>query len=748
MELQKSSETQSVDFKQELTINLLGPPSFYKNNNKVHFTRHKSMGLLAYLADTGKKATRTNLSEIFWPDSSPSNALGSLRTTLTDIKTNLGFQFLSVENDLISLPENRSYCDVSRFRKMIKESIGTKFMKKTAELWEGGFLKGFELPGCTQFADWQFMEEQNLKMDYRNLLKKLSAKLASENSLKEALIYLRKSLILDSFDEEAHREIMRIYATLGDKTAALRQYKICIDILENELDFPPEEATMDLAEQIQRNRKISKVGYDQQQYIKHKNRKPRIAVLPLVLLGESYKIDPNPGSIIAETMTDYFVTESSLEVISRTSTLAYTETTKNLPRIAAELRADYIVEGYIEIAKDYLIIENRLIDAAKDSVIFINRKKINKLPDNFTHLGLEAAMGILRKMNLPEEHSLPEEKSKKRSEKIQITKFEEDPGKPWRLYAKHLLRDYNVKNLEIAMKTYNKAIELNPLDAEAWAGIAATFSFQGASGMFGADISVIHKQEDTAITKSLSINPDQPTALMIKAEILAERDWDYETAERYIKRAMNISPNNSDILTMYSSLLIPISRFDESLIMAERACKLDPVNSWTLSAKYWSLIALHSYRKADQVLDKIQRIFPNYVQDKFSKAFIQLLLGNNEKFITTVEGIQSAIISEGMSTLLGLLAYAYATVGRISESEKLIDNLCKGRDSFIGIHMSIASTYIALGKLNIAMDWLERAADSKDPGLVKLSYIPFYKPLYGLPRYSKLLKRVHLKQMV
>ena len=748
MELQKYSDYQNVDFKPEFTINLLGPPSIYKESERIYLKRHKSIGLLAYLADTGRKATRTDLSEIFWPDSSHANALGALRTTLTDIKTNLGFQILSIENDLISLPDKRSHCDVNRFRTEIKESTEPKFMKKTAELWDGGFLKGFDLPGCTQFADWQFLEEQNLQREYRTLLKKLSAKLAAENFLEEALIYLRKSLTLDSFDEESHREIMRLYDSLGDKTAALRQYKICVDILEDELGFPPEEATMVLAEQIQTNRKIRMEGYKQQQHIRYRDRIPRIAVLPFILLGESEKIDPDPGSIIAETMTDFFVTESNLEVISRTSTLAYTKTSKNLPRIAAELRADYIIEGFIEITKTYLIIENRLIDAAKDSVIFINRKKINELPDNFTHIGLEAAMDILKKMDLPDGQPLPEKKSKKRSEDIQISKFEEDPGKPWRLYAKHLLRDYDIQNLNLAMKTYNKAIELNPLDADAWAGVGATLSFQGSSGMFGADIKAIHEQADTAITKSLSINPDQPTALMIKAEILSEREWDYETAEGYIKRAMNISSNDSDILTMYSSLLIPMCRFDESLIMAERACELDPVNSWTLSAKYWSLIALKKYRKAYFINDQIDAIFPHPVQGIFSRAFIQLLLGNNEKFITAVEEIKAAIIKEGMSTILGLLAYAYATVGRIWESEKLINDLCRNRDSFIGFHMPIASTYVALGKLNIAMDWLEMAADNRDPGLIKLTFLPFYKPLYQLPRYQKLLKRVHFKPMV
>lgn len=320
------------------------------------------------------------------------------------------------------------------------------------------------------------------------------------------------------------------------------------------------------------------------------------------------------------------------------------------------MKADYIIEGFIEVASDYMIVENRLIDAARDSVISISKKKTDQLPKNIAAFGVEVAKALYRKMEFPDHYLLPGVKQGERDRNIQVSITKEDPGQPWRLYAKHLLRDYDVNNLKIAMQAYNKAIELNPMDADALAGIAATYSFQGASGIFGVDISDIHRQADTAVTKALSINPNQPTALMIRAEILVERDWDYETAECYIKRALNLLPNNPDTLTLHSSLLISMGRFNESLIMAERACELDPVNSWTFSAKYWSLIALKSYRKANLVVEEIDKIFPHAIQNRFSKAFTQLLLGNNEKFITAVEEMQSALASEGMQTLLGLLA--------------------------------------------------------------------------------------------
>jgi len=115
MELEKSLSSKS-----EFTINLLGYPSIFKNGNDIHFTRHKSIGLLAYLADTKQKVSRINLSKIFWPDSNPAQSLGSLRTVLAEIKSNLGPNLIILEKDLIYMHEEKFVCDIEQFRKNLK----------------------------------------------------------------------------------------------------------------------------------------------------------------------------------------------------------------------------------------------------------------------------------------------------------------------------------------------------------------------------------------------------------------------------------------------------------------------------------------------------------------------------------------------------------------------------------------------------------------------------------------------------
>jgi DNA-binding SARP family transcriptional activator len=55
-------------------INLLGPPKIFKYSKEINLSRNKSIALLAYLPDTRRRLSRSEIANIFWPDSNSSNA--------------------------------------------------------------------------------------------------------------------------------------------------------------------------------------------------------------------------------------------------------------------------------------------------------------------------------------------------------------------------------------------------------------------------------------------------------------------------------------------------------------------------------------------------------------------------------------------------------------------------------------------------------------------------------------------------
>ncbi len=288
---------------------------------EISLSRQKSIALLAYLAVTGRRVSRSELASLFWPEIGHSNGLAALRTVLAEIKSALGSQIVSITRDLIYLIEENVTCDVIRFREALSSSSSTAELKATETLWGGRFLHGFELSRCIQFEDWRYLEDQNLQKEYKRLLKRISVNLRSENLFEEALLYSRKSLPLDAYDEETHREIMSLYAALGNRDAALRQYKICEKLLEGELGFPPDEETQALAGQIKKGTdytiaKKSGIGAPAPSL-------PRIVVLPFHVHNSIQKEHLDFSNIAGEVLTDVFSSNSGLEVSSRTSALTF-----------------------------------------------------------------------------------------------------------------------------------------------------------------------------------------------------------------------------------------------------------------------------------------------------------------------------------------------------------------------------------------------------------------------------------------
>ena len=72
--------------------------------------------------------------------------------------------------------------------------------------------------------------------------------------MRSAIPYARRWLALDPLHEPAHRALMQLYAQTDQQAAAMRQYQVCVDTLEEELGVPPAEETTELFEAIRSRR--------------------------------------------------------------------------------------------------------------------------------------------------------------------------------------------------------------------------------------------------------------------------------------------------------------------------------------------------------------------------------------------------------------------------------------------------------------------------------------------------------------
>ncbi|GAC1701868.1 MAG: hypothetical protein NVS9B6_17320 [Candidatus Limnocylindrales bacterium] len=231
----------------QLRISLLGAPTITVGRKAVVTDTRKATALLAYLVVTGQPQRRATLAALLWPDTGEQKARGALRRTLSVLRSALGDRWLNAEGDTVDLDRADLQADVPDFRRAIADGR----LEEAAKLYRGDLLEGFSLRDSSAFDDWQAAQADALRSDYADLLTRLAAAAERTGDLPGALGFAKRRLATDALHEPAHRELMRLYAAAGDRSAAMRQYRECARLLDRELGVAPSDETRALHDAIE-----------------------------------------------------------------------------------------------------------------------------------------------------------------------------------------------------------------------------------------------------------------------------------------------------------------------------------------------------------------------------------------------------------------------------------------------------------------------------------------------------------------
>lgn len=211
----------------------------------------KLRGLLAMLAmSTDTPLRREFLAELFWPDMPIATARQNLRLALFNLKSSMAEAgcLLSTSRDMVTLSSGELSLDVAEF--VADMPAGIPQMEQQAALYRGEFMAGFYLPGCPELDDWLQLQRESLQRRALALLERLANVYEQAGDYQNALQHALRYLELDSWDEHAHRRVMRLYALSGSDSAALAQFDTCCKLLKSEMGALPSEETRQLAERI------------------------------------------------------------------------------------------------------------------------------------------------------------------------------------------------------------------------------------------------------------------------------------------------------------------------------------------------------------------------------------------------------------------------------------------------------------------------------------------------------------------
>lgn len=250
---------------------LLGPPRIERDGKPVDVDTRKAVALVAYLAVTRQRHRREALAALLWPDYEEGRA--SLRRTLSALNKALGEGGLTADRESVGLSDDGTlWVDVDRFDRLLAQVRAHPHpaseicpaclaaLDEAVQLYRDDFLAGFTLRDSPEFDDWQFFQVESRRRTLAGALEHLSRARGGRGEFEDAIAHARRWLALDPLHEPAHVWLMELYARAGQHAAALRQYRTCARVLQEELGVSPLEETTRLYQAVKENRSAPPVS--------------------------------------------------------------------------------------------------------------------------------------------------------------------------------------------------------------------------------------------------------------------------------------------------------------------------------------------------------------------------------------------------------------------------------------------------------------------------------------------------------
>jgi DNA-binding SARP family transcriptional activator len=252
-----------------LSIRLLGRLEIQLDKKPLSgLESDKVRALLAFLAvSKALPHRREKLATLLWSDWPEKSARANLRRALANLRKALGDReatrpFLLVTRQTIQFdPSSDAWVDVIAFTDLLSSGFPQpsdwardppvdpqtiRRLENAVELYRGEFLEGFSLADSPAFDEWVVFQQEQLHREVIDALRFLSDWYEDRSDWEAALQYAWRQVELDPWRESGHRQVMRLLAYSGQRSAALAQYVACCQLLDEELGVSPEEDTVRL----------------------------------------------------------------------------------------------------------------------------------------------------------------------------------------------------------------------------------------------------------------------------------------------------------------------------------------------------------------------------------------------------------------------------------------------------------------------------------------------------------------------
>ena len=454
-----------------------------------------------------------------------------------------------------------------------------------------------------------------------------------------------------------------------------------------------------------------------------------LAVLPLQNLSAD-----SSQEYFADGMTEELIGQLSkihgLRVISRTSAMHFKNTQLSVPEIAKKLGVDAIVEGSVVREGNKVRVHAQLIRGATDEHIWAG--EYEREYQSILVIQEEVARTVAQHIKIS---LTPQERVNLAAARAVGPQVHENYLKG-RYYFNQRTEDSLNKSIEY----FQQAIAKDPSYALAYCGLADAYALLGFRG--GAPSKDALSKAKAAALKAIELDDTLSDPHASLAFIAETYEWDWAKAEREYKRALELNPGDARTHHWYAGYLMYVGRFDEGIAEAKRARDLDPLSLPVNNALAGRLLVAGHVDEALQQLRETLQMNPHFAPAHQTLGWAYLNKGKHEE---AIQEFQQALKLSGTddTDIMLDLGFAYAAAGNQGQAREILAKLKELHQQGLVPSGSIAILYGALGELNEAFAWLDKAYDERDPELTYLK-VPGrrFEPLRHDARYQQLVHRI------
>ena len=454
-----------------------------------------------------------------------------------------------------------------------------------------------------------------------------------------------------------------------------------------------------------------------------------LAVLPL----ENVSKDP-AQEYFADGMTEALISDlariKALRVISRTSAMKYKGVQRALPEIARELNVDAILEGSALLVGNRVRISVQLVSARTDETLWTDRydRQLEDVLDLQSEVAAAVAKEIAVQVTPREATELAKRSAVHSEAHVEYMK------------GRHSIAASSPQAIIIGIRHLERALELDPSFAPAWATLAVSHNMRAERGM--APASEALAQAEAAAQKALSLD-DTLGEAHAAIGVFRAHHRDFRAARLSLERAIELNPGIARTYTSLGEVLYCSERHAEAIAAMLKARSLDPFSMIIHTSVGDAYYYAREYEKSVVYYRMAIELDPRFDGAHTDLARSLEALGHFDEARAQYE--EGRRLSGGVAGPSFGLAHLEISRGNKEEGRRMLEELVGARATRVVSAWGIAALYARLEDRDEAFRWLDLAVEEQATGLIFLRVHPRLDAIREDARYRALITRLGLE---